>query len=192
MKQPLIHTIAHSDLDDLFDVQKELNPASAKWKSIGIALRLKPNTLDGINTCNNGDPISCLTSMVTEWVNRNYNVEKFGEPTWRWLVEAVGDPAGGANVALARDIARRHKTRGMPSRYIHIFMFLLECVANILAIGNDVPMRANCGVFFLPLLCCNVTLCHCMHVVHVQVNMCCVNAPSCLYILYIFREVSVK
>ena len=40
---------------------------------------------------------------------RNYNVKKFGEPTWQKLVEAVGDPAGGANAALARKIATNHK-----------------------------------------------------------------------------------
>ena len=44
---------------------------------------------------------------------RNYNVERFGEPTWQRLVEAVGHPAGGANMALARDIARRHRAVGM-------------------------------------------------------------------------------
>lgn len=117
MQQLLIHT--HSDLDDLFDVQKELNSVSAKWKNIGIALHLKPNTLDGINAYNNSDPTTCLTSVITEWLKRNYNVERFGEPTWRWLVEAVDDPSGGANAALAMDIATRHKVGGMPTRYIH-------------------------------------------------------------------------
>ena len=109
----------YSDLDDdIFDVQSELIPVSAKWMSIGIALRLKPNTLDHIHTKNSGYPTACLISMVTEWLKRNYNVERFGEPTWQWLVKAVGDPAGGANMAIARDIARRHKTEGMSSRYI--------------------------------------------------------------------------
>ena len=98
--------------DDLFDVKCELRPLSANWKNIGIALRLNPNTLNGIQTDNN-DSTACLTSMVTEWLKRNYNVEKFGEPTWQWLVKAVGDPAGGANMALARDISRRHKAAGM-------------------------------------------------------------------------------
>ena len=110
--------LSHSDLDDLFDVQKELNPVSAKWKSIGIALRININTLDGINTCENGHPTTCLSSMITEWLRKNYNV-KFGEPTWRWLVDAVGDPAGGANKALAKQIASRHKAGGMLTRYNH-------------------------------------------------------------------------
>ena len=107
---------AHSDLDDLFDVQKELILVSAKWRSIGIALRLKPNILEGIETRYSGDPPACLTSTLTEWLNRNYNVKRFGEPTWQALVKAVGDPAGGANMALARDMARRHQAGGMSRR----------------------------------------------------------------------------
>ena len=99
--------------DDLFDVKSELTPLSAKWKDIGIALRLNPHTLDCIQAGNRDDPIACLTSVVTEWLKRNYKVEKFGEPTWRCLVEAVRHPAGGANKALAKDIARRHKAGGV-------------------------------------------------------------------------------
>ena len=55
--------------------------------------------------------------MATEWLKRNYKVEKFGEPTWQRLVEAVGNQAGGANMALAKKIARRHKAKGMSSSY---------------------------------------------------------------------------
>ena len=34
--------------DHLYDVKSELTVLSAKWRSIGIALRLNPNALDGI------------------------------------------------------------------------------------------------------------------------------------------------
>ena len=44
---------------------------------------------------------------------RDYSVESFGEPTWQQLVEAVDHPAGGANMTLSREIARRHKAGGM-------------------------------------------------------------------------------
>ena len=105
-------TVLPDPSDDLFDVKSELTPVSANWKDIGIALRLSPNTLDGIQAGSSGDPVACLTSMATEWLRRNYNVTKFGEPTWQKLVEVVGHPAGAANKALARDIARRHKAGG--------------------------------------------------------------------------------
>ena len=90
-------------------MQRELISVAANWRSIGIALRLKPDVLENIETRYHGDPRKCLSSMIVEWLKRNYNVEKFGEPTWRWLVEAVGDPAGGANTVLARKIATKHK-----------------------------------------------------------------------------------
>ena len=93
-------------------MQNELVQVAAKWRSIGIALRLKSKILDGIQAENSDDVTACLTLMVTEWLSRNYNVKKFGEPTWQQLAEAVGHPAGGANMALAREIAKRHKTEG--------------------------------------------------------------------------------
>ena len=105
-----------SELDALFDVTKELNPVSANWYNIGITLRLNPNKLDGIQAWKGGGASVCLSLVVTEWLKRNYNVKRFGEPTWKWLVDAVGDSEGGANMALARDIARRHKHRRTSSK----------------------------------------------------------------------------
>ena len=102
-----------SDLDDdLFDVQSELIPVTAKWRSIGTALRLKSDVMESIQAASGNDLPACLASVVTEWLRRNYNVKRFGEPTWQRLVEVVGHPAGGANMALARDIANRHKAGG--------------------------------------------------------------------------------
>jgi len=102
-----------SDLDDdLFDVQSELIPVTAKWRSIGTALRLKSGVLESIQGASGSDPPACLAAVVTEWLRRSYNVKRFGEPTWQRLVEAVAHPAGGANTAVARDIARKHKSGG--------------------------------------------------------------------------------
>ena len=105
-----------SDLnDDIFDVKDELIAVAAKWMDIGSALRLKPDTLDNIESRCSNNPCQCLDLMVKEWLKRNYSVGKFGEPTWQKLVKAVNSPAGGANTALARDIAGRHKAGGMSS-----------------------------------------------------------------------------
>ena len=95
-------------------MQSALIPVAANWRNIGIALRLRPDILQNTESRYSGDPCACLSSMVMEWLMRNYNVERFGEPTWQKLVEAVGHPAGGANMALAKEIARRHMAIGMP------------------------------------------------------------------------------
>ena len=105
-----------SDLnDDFFNVKKELITVAANWMDIGSALRLKPDTLDNTETRCSNDPRWCLDLIVKEWLKRNYNVGKFGEPTLQKLVKAVNSTAGGANTVLARDIAGRHKAGGMPS-----------------------------------------------------------------------------
>ena len=93
-------------------MQSELNPVAANWWNIGIALRLKVDVLENIDTKFKGDPDMCLSHMVTEWLKKNYNWKKFGEPTWQRLVKAVNHPAGGANTALANKIASRHKAKG--------------------------------------------------------------------------------
>ena len=109
------------DLDDhLFDVEKELIEAAANWRSIGNALRLRPDFLQNIETRCSNDPCVCLSQMLMEWLKKNYNVKKFGEPTWQQLVEAVGHPAGGANMGLAKKIAKRHRTEGISSGYAFV------------------------------------------------------------------------
>ena len=50
----------------------------------------------------------CLSEVIANWLKKNYNTEKFGLPTWRWLVEVVADPAAGNDRALAEVIARKH------------------------------------------------------------------------------------
>ena len=97
-----------TDEDDLFDVIKDLTPVAARWKAIGIALRLKPGELNSINS---GRPDECLGEVIQNWLMRNYNVDRFGLPTWRKLVEIVEDSAAGNNKALADEIARKHLTR---------------------------------------------------------------------------------
>ena len=108
-----IYSTHNLDIDDLFDVQSELNPIASNWKNVGLALRMKPDVLDTIQAENPGNSTACLSVTLKKWLNRNYNVKKFGEPTWQRLVEAVSHPSGGANVALAARIAENHKAIGI-------------------------------------------------------------------------------
>ena len=98
-----------SEEDDLYDIVKELTPLAAKWKTIGRALRLKAGELDRIESSHPGSPEECLSDVILNWLKNNYNVEKFGQPTWQKLVEIVADPAGGNDAARARTIASKHQ-----------------------------------------------------------------------------------
>ena len=92
------------DDDDIFDVHKALLPAAAQWKEIGFGFRLKSKLLEDSDKA----PSSCLLKVVSHWLGEEYNVERFGKPTWKKVVEVVGDPAAGNDPALACQIAKEH------------------------------------------------------------------------------------
>ena len=94
--------------DDHFDILTEMMPVASSWKAIGRGLRIEPGRLETIQESNFGKPKECLSEMLTCWLNRNYNVERFGEPTWRAVVKVVAHPAAGDNCALALTIAKQH------------------------------------------------------------------------------------
>ena len=97
-----------ADIEDLFEVQSELCHIEAKWRSLGLALRLHPGTLDTIETDCCSAAQSCLRQVVTLWLKREYDTKRFGAPSWQQLVTAVAHPAGGSNPALAETIALSH------------------------------------------------------------------------------------
>ena len=92
-----------ADIDDLFDVNAELMPVAARWKNLGLALRLDSDTLDEIEA-NNKKVGDSLTEVLKLWLKKSYNTKKFGEPTWHRLAEAVGHPSGGNDPALAEKL----------------------------------------------------------------------------------------
>ena len=69
-----------------------------------LALKLGPGELDNIET-RNKKLDTCLTEVVGQWLSKMYDTEKFGDPSWSLLAEAVAHPAGGNNNALAMEIS---------------------------------------------------------------------------------------
>ena len=86
---------------------RELVDVAAKWRNIGIQLGIRDSQLEVIQL-QRDSPLDCLRQMLATWLLKNYNVERFGEPTWMKLVEAVNHMAGGGNPTLATNIARNH------------------------------------------------------------------------------------
>ena len=79
----------------------------ARWKHIGLSLRLDNSELKRIERENRDNLEDCLTEALALWLNKAYNTERFGEPSWELLARAVADPAGGNNPALAEEIAKK-------------------------------------------------------------------------------------
>ena len=89
------------------DVMEEVMDVASRWRSLGLALRLKPAELDSISTKNRDDPTECLRDMLLAWLQQRSS--KFGPPSWRILCQAISKRAGGNNPALARKIADYHQ-----------------------------------------------------------------------------------
>ena len=86
----------------------EILSMKSSYYSLGLGLRLRISNLDTIKEQSSGDDKQALTSVLLLWFNRKYNVKKFGEPTWRMLVEAIDRESGGNDSKLAKKIAYNH------------------------------------------------------------------------------------
>ena len=96
--------------EDRFDILTEMMQVAGSWKAIGTGLRIESGCLNTIQDSYPGKPKECLSEMLTCWLKRNYNVERFGEPTWRAVVKVVAHPSAGDNCALALNIAGNHSS----------------------------------------------------------------------------------
>ena len=94
--------------DDVSDVYEEVSTMAESWKWLIVGLRLPRRIESLIAKKHLNDPEACLLAVVEEWLKGVHNVQKYGHPSWRTLVQAVADPAGGADPALARSIAAKH------------------------------------------------------------------------------------
>ena len=61
------------------------------------------------------------------WLQREYDVQQCGPPSWRALVEAVADPAGGNDTDLAESIAEKYPGASLCTRCMKysVIMFFL-------------------------------------------------------------------
>jgi len=79
---------------------------SASWYAIGIRLGLGTRILDQFT---GKVPRDYMIAVLTNWLKKNYKVKRFGEPTWKTVVEVVANPAAGNDFALASRIAGKHQ-----------------------------------------------------------------------------------
>ena len=105
----LLFLVTFPACDDLYDVYEEVYTLAPKWSDISFALKLPLFQVETIrkgaqgNDCNH-----CLQMVLNKWLQKSYKYDKYGPPSWRLLVKAVGDPFGGNNCALAETIANKH------------------------------------------------------------------------------------
>ena len=58
---------------------------------MGCSLHIRQNKLEEIEANYQHNSSEQIYQVVLEWLKRNYNVERFGEPSWRKLAETVAN-----------------------------------------------------------------------------------------------------
>ena len=94
--------------DDKCDVMEELENVLSRYYEIGVRLHLPDDKLKAIKKISSD--AEAMNEVIVEWLKKNYNSNRFGSPTWKALVDAVGSPSGGNNKAEAEKIASKHRT----------------------------------------------------------------------------------
>jgi hypothetical protein len=96
-------------------------PIKFVYFSLGQCLGLPIAVLESIRKTESDDE-QALYGTLKLWLQQKYNTERFGPPTWRMLVEAVDQKAGGNNNELAKNIATNHPATSRQSRnYYTVF-----------------------------------------------------------------------
>ena len=105
------------DINDFYPVYDKVKSLSAHWRSIAISLRLRIDTIRSIKADCDGHALSCLQEVLEYWLKKDYDYKAHGVPCWRMVCVAVKE--GGADPALAEEIAHEHylSTTGGASPY---------------------------------------------------------------------------
>lgn len=90
-------------------ILKAISPVAARYLTFLCVLGLPEDQLSRIKTEYREDPLECLREGIICLLKENYNTDEYGLLTWRRLVEAVADTAGGNDHSLARKIAAEHR-----------------------------------------------------------------------------------
>ena len=104
----------------MYEVLGEVIDLQGKWTDILAGLRLPPSLRSTIKAEHSTNTRSCLEAVLLAWLSKSYNVVKHGPPSWRTLVKAVADRIGGADVALALEIAKNHPGKIYNHGYVYV------------------------------------------------------------------------
>ena len=97
------------DEDDLPKIFEEIHSIKSRFYDLGRSLNLRIQDLRKIRNENPSES-DALEDVLLLWLEKKYNVERQGPPTWRMLVEAVDQETGGNDHELAKRIASKHQT----------------------------------------------------------------------------------
>ena len=96
-----------TETDDLGVIMADLSTCANKWKTLSILLGLPQAKINGIETENLAKTGDCWNKALQEWIDQNYNTNKYPPPSWRSLLKAIARE----DYALFKQLAAQHPTQ---------------------------------------------------------------------------------
>ena len=94
-------------MDKLREVFDAVHSCHTNWRNLCLVLGISDDDLAAIEQSRIAQGSDdCLREGLSRWLRGGY-----GRPTWRKVVDAVANSAGGDYYALALDIAEKYKGR---------------------------------------------------------------------------------
>ena len=121
-----MHYVCFAGEDDFREVYTEAYCSAERYYQLGIELGLPPKELNKIRKGLSLDVDQAFCDMLLVWLRHSYDVQKYGPPTWKRLVEAVASPSGGNNHGHAITIASNHSAGEL------ILLFIIDCWTDFL------------------------------------------------------------
>ena len=87
--------------DDWNIVVIETRALASSWEQLVVYLGLPFDLID--NTIRPAS--NCWSEALKQWIKQNYNIKKFGQPSWRTLLRAVAQ----VNKLQFKKLAEKHK-----------------------------------------------------------------------------------
>ena len=132
----------HVGEDDAFDIKRAILKVASRFYSLGCALGLPASALNKIRNDNPHDSEIALVQVINTWLAQQFTTERFGAPSWRNLVNALAEPAGGNDSLLAKEVAEDH-----PGNYvdavINNYHTVHIIIVNILVVRRKHPLEES-------------------------------------------------
>ena len=76
-------------MNDWNVVVTECHSIAAEWELLSAYLGISAKMIDIIKRDNSNKSLTCWNEALKQWIMRNYNTDKFDDPSWRSLLRAI-------------------------------------------------------------------------------------------------------
>ena len=83
----------------------ECSSLAARWEQVSGFLGLRPSLIANIRGNHTNNNTGCWNDALFHWITQNYNIRKFGEPSWKSLLKAIFK----VDKLLCKELSTKHQ-----------------------------------------------------------------------------------